>query len=107
MTQATENIISQFKTTLLGLYGHRLSKVILFGSYARGQEQENSDIDFLVVLKDKKISALNEIEKINNSVYDLMLKYEKIISFVPTTEEKFKNSPNHLYHIIKQEGKEV
>ena len=107
MTAVAENIVSQFKAIIQQLYGERLSKVILFGSYARGEEKETSDIDFLIILKDKNISAFSEIEKINSLVYGMMLKYGKIISFVPTTEEKFERSPNHFYRLVKQEGKAI
>ena len=107
MAEASSNIISQFKTTIQQLYGQRLSKIILFGSYARGDEQENSDIDFLVILKDKDISVFNEIEKINNKVYNMILQTGKIISFIPTTEEKFEKSANHFYRHVKKEGKPV
>jgi predicted nucleotidyltransferase len=107
MTTTAENIVSQFKSIIQQLYGERLSQVILFGSYARGEEKATSDIDFLIVLKDKHISAFSEIEKINNLAYGMMLKYGKIISFVPTTEEKFEKSPNHFYRLVKKEGKAI
>lgn len=107
MVDTSYSIISQFKTTIQRLYGERLSKIILFGSYAKGEENENSDIDFLIILKDKNISVFNEIEKINNQVYSIILQTGKIISFIPTTEEKFEKSPNHLYRLVKNEGKAV
>ena len=107
MVDVTSNIISQFKTTIQHLYDKRLPKVILFGSYARGEEKENSDIDFLIILKDKNISVYNEIEKINNLVYSMILQTGKIISFIPTTEENFEKSPNYFYRLVKEEGKTV
>lgn len=82
-----------------------MAKVVLFGSYARGDEKENSAIDFLVVLRNKTISAFSEIEKINAQAYEIMMKHGKRISFVPTTEEKFETSANHFYCLVKQEGK--
>lgn len=107
MVDLTPDIISQFKKTIQRIYGERLLKIILFGSYARGEEKENSDIDFLIVLKDKDISVFNEIEKINNHVYSMILETGKIISFIPTTEEKFEKSPNYFYRLVKKEGKPV
>ena len=104
MKGTLSDVIAQFKAALQQLYGERLSQVILFGSYARGDEHTNSDVDFLVVLNDKKISVSNEIRKINDCVYDIILRYGKIISFIPTSKEKFENSPNHFYRLIKQEG---
>ena len=107
MTGTAVTITSQFKSAIQQLYGERLSQVILFGSYARGEEKETSDIDFLVVLKDKEISALTEIEKMSSLAYSIMLKYGKVISFVPTTQAKFDSSPNYFYRLVKQEGKPV
>jgi len=107
MTIEATNIVSQCKSAVSQLYGERLAKLILFGSYARGEEKDASDIDFLVVLNDKKISPFTEIERINDKVYDLMIQCGKIISFVPTTSDSFSNSPNMLYSLIKKEGREV
>ncbi len=45
------------KSELQTLYGKRLAKLILYGSYARGDQHEGSDIDFLVVLKDDDIKT--------------------------------------------------
>ncbi|MFN0014530.1 MAG: nucleotidyltransferase domain-containing protein [Saprospiraceae bacterium] len=50
-------IAQAVKAELQRLYGDRLAKVILYGSYARGDFHEESDIDFLVVLKDVEIDV--------------------------------------------------
>lgn len=39
--------------------------------------------------------------------YDIMLRYGKVISFVPTTEEKFENNSSFFYRFIKLEGKAI
>lgn len=107
MNETSANIILQFKSCMKAIYGERLSKVILFGSYARGEEKENSDIDFLVVLKGESVSVFAEIEKINNSIYNIILETGRLISFVPVAEEKFETSPNFFYRQIKKEGKAI
>jgi predicted nucleotidyltransferase len=100
-------IIRDFKKAVAGLYGERLDRVILYGSYARGDFHEESDIDFLVVLKDDQISVFREIDKINDAVFDLTLKFNTMISFVPTTVQKLEGSKMPLYHFIRKEGQEV
>jgi len=40
------------RDTLLSKYGDNISKIILFGSYANGTYQPNSDIDLCIVLKE-------------------------------------------------------
>ncbi len=51
------------KQALTELYGERLDRVILYGSYARGDFHNESDVDFLVVLKD---SNFRQFQKIDN-----------------------------------------
>lgn len=104
MNEVSANIIPQFKSIVQQLYGDKLSRIILFGSYARGEQNEDSDIDFVVVLKGKDISVFNEIEKINNSIYDMILKTGKMISFIPVADEKFETSPNFFYSQVKKQG---
>jgi uncharacterized protein len=87
------HIISQFKTSIQQLYGERLSKIILFGSYARGEEKEYSDIDFLIVLKDKNISVFNEIERINNQVYSMILNTGKLFPLFLPLKKNLKTLP--------------
>lgn len=105
MADAMQNIIPQFKQAMQKLYGDRLSRVILFGSYARGEAREQSDIDFMIVLKDEHISEFKEIENINKHIYNLILQTGKIISFIPVTEKKFMQAPNYFYRLVKEEGK--
>jgi len=102
-----QSLIRDFKKAVAGLYGDRLDRIILYGSYARGDFHEESDIDFLVVLKDEEISVFREIDKINEVVFDLTLKYNTMISFVPSTVQKLEASKMPLYHFIRKEGQEV
>ncbi|SFF60371.1 nucleotidyltransferase domain-containing protein [Thermoflexibacter ruber] len=100
-------IISEFKKIVEQIYGERLSKVILYGSQARGEAKPDSDIDLLVVLKDEHISLIKEIRTINQKVIDLILQYDKPISFLPVTQTKFETHKSPLFYFIRKEGKEV
>ncbi len=44
-----ENILSELKRELKQLYQNRLVSIILYGSYARGEAGEDSDIDVVVL----------------------------------------------------------
>ena len=52
MNARTGQLLDQLHRGLEELYGSRLSSVWLFGAYARGEEDAESDVDVLVVLAD-------------------------------------------------------
>ncbi len=87
------------------LYGERLAKIILYGSYSRGDYHENSDIDFLVVLNDEEILIGKELAYMNKAIFQLTLQYNIAISHYPTTKNRFENSQAMFYQQIRKEGK--
>ena len=50
MPDAVKDLVSELKSRLLPLYGVHLKQVCLYGSHARGEAQQGSDIDVLIVL---------------------------------------------------------
>jgi len=100
-------IISDYKNAITNLYGDRLYKIILYGSYARGDYNEESDIDFMVVLNDDDIRPFKEIDSITHVIYDYILQYGVDISSVPTTKNKYLNSALHFYEEVRREGIEI
>jgi len=60
-----------------------VKEVVLFGSKARGDDDEESDID-LLVLTSQPVSW-NERKAINNALYEIQMKYDIIISTLITT----------------------
>ncbi len=98
-----ESLLHEFKDDVQKLYGDQFVSLILFGSYSRGQEHENSDIDLLVVLKSMQ-SPYTEIRKMSDIKYNILDKYEIVLSTVPTTKERFDKLEVPLYRIIQKEG---
>ena len=92
------------KAQLQQIYGDRLAKVILYGSYARGDFHEESDIDFLVVLKDKEIEVGKELRFMNKPIFKISLENDVIISSHPTTLERLENSQFLFYKNVRREG---
>jgi predicted nucleotidyltransferase len=80
-------------------------KIILFGSYARGDYRENSDIDILILKKGLKNErdVTNTLymeffdKKITMPVDLLAIDYDKY--------DKLNNDIGYIYKTIKQEGK--
>jgi hypothetical protein len=57
----------------------------------------------LVVLKTMQ-SPYTEIRRMSDVKYNILEKYEKVISTVPTTKERYEKMEVPLYKIIKKEG---
>ena len=96
-------ILEETKSILSKMYGDKLVDLILYGSYARGDEYKESDIDLAIIL-DIEISPFKEIEKINDEIYDLDLKYNKVISIHPISKEKFYKQDYSFFKTLKKEG---
>ena len=48
MPITTRNLLDQYTEILQKIYGKHLKKVILYGSYARGDYRDDSDIDIMM-----------------------------------------------------------
>lgn len=98
--------VLEFAKGLKMILGQNLSKIILYGSYARGDYDVSSDVDImiLVTLSDE------EIKKVENQVFDcafeLELKYGVDISPIIKNEKHYEYWVDTLpfYRNIQQEG---
>jgi predicted nucleotidyltransferase len=96
------NILAEVKDKLKNLYGENLVEVILYGSYARGDYNEHSDIDLLVILKNLS-SPGEEIDNIVDKIYDIDLKYNTLTSIIPITYDEYKKINSPLLLNIRKE----
>lgn len=106
MTDKVE-IVRAVKRQLQHLYGDRLAKVVLFGSYARGDFKDGSDIDFLVVLKDDEIKIGEELRYMSAYFPPLLMDYNIYISRHPTTLKQYESSDYHFFKNVRNEGVEI
>ncbi len=102
-SQHIQPVLNRFKHELEKLYGSRLKQLILYGSYARGDFREFSDIDILVVL-DNMESPGKEIRFTGNTTHNYLMTDDLIISLLPTSEKRFNQSKLGVYVNIKKEG---
>lgn len=105
LLQKKEVVTKRFKEIMQELYGERLAKIVLYGSYARGDFHEESDIDFLVVLNDENVQRYVEIKNITLHVEGLEGKEGITISALPMSILKFSYAKTPLLYFIRKEGK--
>ena len=80
-------VLKEFKKDISGVLGNKLVEVILYGSYARGDYTENSDVDILIIVN-RKLTPEEESE-ISRICLDYLLKYEVVISAVSYPQDLF------------------
>jgi predicted nucleotidyltransferase len=83
----------------------RPSRVILFGSWARGEARWDSDLDLAVLLPD---SAETELPRLHGSLRSRLEQVPMSIDLVMFTEglaRQFGNSINSIYYRILKDGK--
>jgi predicted nucleotidyltransferase len=67
------------------LYGDRLRRVLLFGSWARGDAHPESDVDLLIVL-DRLDSPWDELKRMDEILDGHSVTHETVVSGIPIAE---------------------
>ena len=94
--------IEAFVRELRERYGERVRRVILFGSVARGDYHEESDIDVLVIADD---IDLRDISRIATRI---LLRHGEVISPIVRSEEDFQaRKAFSFYRAVMEEGVEL
>ena len=102
LNEITEKITRAAKDTL----GVKLDKVILYGSYARGDYDIESDIDIMVLADIPHESCWSEYIKISELIWMLDLEYNVLVSVSVTDSATFNKYADILpfYQNVQEEG---
>ncbi len=72
-----EKALTEFINSIKTKYGAKIDRIILFGSYARGDYRKESDIDVLVIWKGDEVDGWNSLER---EAVEVLFKYGSFIS---------------------------
>lgn len=86
MDARVRQLVRELKGGLQVIYGGRLRNVYLYGSYARGEQDGESDVDILVVL-DRVDRYGAEVDRTGALISALALKHGLSISRVFVSEQ--------------------
>ena len=99
-----ETITNELVNGLIELFGAKLEQVILYGSFARGDADEESDIDVAVILS----AALSPdiMERFIAFNAELDLKYNKVFSIIDINRDDIQKWGTIVpfYENINREG---
>ena len=91
------------------IFGNKLESVILYGSYARGDYSNESDIDVMALINLEKSEIAKYRRSVSEFACDMDIKYEVLLSVKlqdKFTFEKYRDALPYYRNVIK-EGVEI
>lgn len=98
-----KKVLKEFREETEKLYGKRLKGIILYGSWARGDATEDSDIDVVIVL-DGEVIPGKEIDRMVDIITEINLKHGVLISVYPVSEKNYSTINSPLLMNVRREG---
>ncbi len=98
-----ETLRRELKRRLADAFGERLKGVIIYGSEARGEASEDSDIDVMVLLQGP-LDLWADISLGVDATYDLTLELGRAVHPDPVDAAEYAKGEFALYRNVKREG---
>ena len=98
-----ELMLERIRCLLESAHGPRLKGVVLYGSMARGEQRQDSDIDILVLL-DSVNDYGTDLRKNIAALYPLARELGRRISAKPVAEDVYAAAECPLYRHARKEG---
>ncbi len=104
MDKNIEELLAEVEKKLKNLFGNNLSDIILYGSYARGDNDKESDIDIIALVEEGNLKNYNE--KIVEFEIDLTIKYGIMPSILVENKKHFLKNRDmeFLFQNVEKEG---
>src|SRR5712692_5396165 len=103
ITSPAREALEEMKQLLVRIYGKRLRGVYLYGSYARGEATEDSDVDVLIVL-DGPVSFGPEVRRYHSEVSGICLRHNLLISTHPISLDEYEKSQSPFLMNVHKEA---
>lgn len=90
MSIRVDDLLKQYVNKIKGIYGSHLKAVLLYGSYARGDYREDSDIDIMILLNITDLEIENYGNKLSDMTYDFNMDHDVDIKPIAKYDEHFR-----------------
>lgn len=96
-------LLERLDEGLRELYGERYRGLVLYGSYARGEADEGSDVDLLLLL-DGEVNPTHEILRAEEVEWPLFMDTDYVVSLFPVSTTSYANSRQPFLLNARKEG---
>lgn len=99
-------LLKNLNNEIISLYGESLKNIILFGSYARGDNDDESDMDIMILVdldnEEQRIYRKDLVEKVT----DLSIQYDIVVSVIDNNYKEFYKRADYVpfYKNVANEG---
>lgn len=97
--QPTAAALAEFATELRTHFGERLTQLMLFGSYARGEATGDSDVDLLIVVKDL---TTQDGRTLDATVGDILTRTDVLLSPLLLSDARFRELRSRERRLIAE-----
>ncbi len=99
-------LLTKYIEEIKNIYGSNLAKIILFGSYARGDNKQGSDIDIMILVNISDDEAKEYQRELFNETYDFNMDNDVEINPMTHSRDLFEKWVNNypFFYNIQKEG---
>ncbi len=109
MEEKIKNITSEVYEELIELFGKKIQRIILYGSYARGDFNLESDVDIMILLNCNQKEITERRKEISRIASRIGLKNDIMVSLLARNYDEYKSNMKYqpFYQSIEKEGMNI
>jgi predicted nucleotidyltransferase len=98
-----ESVLRSVKEHLNNVYGDRIKRVMVYGSFAKGDADEESDVDIAVVAADE-LNPNSVENSLDSLLFQILMEKSELVTVFVIPESKFNTYNSPLILNIKEDG---
>jgi len=109
MEERIKNITTEVNEELIKLFGGKIERIILYGSYARGDFDLESDVDIMVLLNCNQEEIKEKRKEISRIASRVGLRNDIMVSLLARNYDDYENKMKYqlFYQNIEKEGMKI
>ena len=102
------SVLHGYVTEIKAIYGESLKRIILYGSYARGDQTADSDIDIMILVDMDEMEIKSHRNRLSDATFDVNFENDVLIMPIVQNEAFFDRwvGAYPFYNNVNNEGVE-